>query len=180
MCITAFQKGPLTDFRSFWFSFRCRKKTGVPGEKPVEASLDWKPSAHKCQDGGLNQGLIGAKRWKTHCDNLLPHWLIGYVHASRSQSQAGPSTKCKVFFPVTGWYICTVQSAVHCTNVSEPDTDGNPSKQLFDCFNPQKYECGTFFTQSESLNLKSCANPVSSFRNRKWHAYGSWIHRAYT
>ena len=51
-----------------------------------------------------------------------------------------------------------MQSAVHCTNASEPDADGNPSKQLFDCFNPQKCERGTFFTQSESLNLKSCVN----------------------
>ena len=30
----------------FWSSFRCRRKTGVPGEKPAEASLDWKPNAH--------------------------------------------------------------------------------------------------------------------------------------
>ena len=32
------------------------------GEKPAEASLDWKPSAHKCRDWGSNPGLIGAKR----------------------------------------------------------------------------------------------------------------------
>ena len=54
-CITAFQEGPLTDFRPFWSSFRCRRKTGVPREKPVEASLDWKPSAHKSWDWKSNR-----------------------------------------------------------------------------------------------------------------------------
>ena len=42
------------------------------GEKPVEASLDRKPSARKCRDRGLNLGLIGAKQGKIRCANLLP------------------------------------------------------------------------------------------------------------
>ena len=44
----------------------------MPGEKPVEASLGWKPSVHKFRDRGSNPGLIGAKRGKIHCANLLP------------------------------------------------------------------------------------------------------------
>ena len=64
-----------SDFRSFWSSFRCRRKTGVPGEKPAEASLDWKPNAHKCRDRESNPGLIGAKRGKIRCANLLPHHM---------------------------------------------------------------------------------------------------------
>ena len=44
-----------------------------PG-KPMEASLDWKPNAHKCQNRGSNPGLIGAKRRKIRYANLLPHW----------------------------------------------------------------------------------------------------------
>ena len=39
----------------------CRRKTVVLGEKPAEASLDWKPSAPKSWDRGLNAGLIGCK-----------------------------------------------------------------------------------------------------------------------
>ena len=57
----------------FWSSFRCRRKTRVPGEKLAEASLDWKPNAHKCRDRGSNPGLIGAMRGKIRCANLLPH-----------------------------------------------------------------------------------------------------------
>ena len=36
-------------------------KTGVPGEEPVEASLNWEPNAHACRNWELNPGLIGAK-----------------------------------------------------------------------------------------------------------------------
>ena len=48
------------------------------GEKPVEASLNWKPSAHKCRDRGSNAGLIGAKQGKIHvrCPNLHPRVVI--------------------------------------------------------------------------------------------------------
>ena len=47
----------------------------MPGEKPVEASLDWKPSARKCWDRGSYPGLTGAKRGKIRCANLLPRTL---------------------------------------------------------------------------------------------------------
>ena len=33
-------------------------KTGGPRGKPTEASLDWKPNAHKCRDRKSNPGLI--------------------------------------------------------------------------------------------------------------------------
>ena len=39
--------------------------------KPTEPSLDWKPIAHKCRDQESNPGLIGAKREKIRCANLL-------------------------------------------------------------------------------------------------------------
>ena len=47
----------------------------MPGEKPAEASLDWKPNACKCRDRESNPGLIGAKRGKIRCANLLPYLL---------------------------------------------------------------------------------------------------------
>ena len=56
----------------FWSGFRCMRKTVVPGEKPTEAGLDCKPSAHKCRDQASNLGLIGAKRGNIHCAILLP------------------------------------------------------------------------------------------------------------
>ena len=37
-------------------SFECRRKTGEPGEKPAEASMDWKPNAHKAPGPGLEPG----------------------------------------------------------------------------------------------------------------------------
>ncbi len=43
-------------------SFRCRRKTGVPGEKPAEASLDWKPSGHTAPGPGIEPGLSGPQR----------------------------------------------------------------------------------------------------------------------
>ena len=50
----------------------------MPGEKPAEASLDWKPNAHKCRDRESNPGLIGAKRGKMRCANLLLQALIRF------------------------------------------------------------------------------------------------------
>ena len=38
----------------------------------TEASLDWKPNAHKYWDRESNPGLIGAKREKIRYANLLP------------------------------------------------------------------------------------------------------------
>ncbi len=43
-------------------SFRCRRKTGVPGEKPAEASLDWKPNGHTTPGLGIEPGLSGPRR----------------------------------------------------------------------------------------------------------------------
>ncbi len=43
-------------------SFRCRRKTRVPGEKPVEASLDWKPNGHTAPGLGIKPGLSGPQR----------------------------------------------------------------------------------------------------------------------
>ena len=48
-------------------------KTGGPGENLwKEASLDWKPNAHKCQDRWWNPGLIGSKRRTTHTLTCFP------------------------------------------------------------------------------------------------------------
>ena len=44
-------------------SFRCRRENRRTRRKPTEASLDWKPNAHKCRNPGTNPGLIGAK-WR--------------------------------------------------------------------------------------------------------------------
>ncbi len=44
-------------------SFRCRRKTGDPGEKPVEASLDWKPNARTAPGPGIEPGVSGAQHW---------------------------------------------------------------------------------------------------------------------
>ena len=46
-------------------------KLEVPG-KPMEASLDWKPNAHKYWDRRSNPGLIGAKWREIRYANLLP------------------------------------------------------------------------------------------------------------
>ena len=43
-------------------NFKCRRENWRTRRKPMEASLDWKPNAHKCQDRESNLGLIGAKR----------------------------------------------------------------------------------------------------------------------
>ena len=45
--------------------------------KPTEASMDWKPNAHKCRDRESNPGLIGAKRGKIRYANLLQFFSIG-------------------------------------------------------------------------------------------------------
>ena len=58
-----------------------QEETGPPGEKPAEASLGWKPSAHKCRDRGSNRGLIGAKRGKIRCANLLPLKYVNFCSA---------------------------------------------------------------------------------------------------
>ena len=52
--------------------FRCRRENRRTRGKPTEASLDWKPNAHKCRDRESNPGLIGAKRGKIRYANLLP------------------------------------------------------------------------------------------------------------
>ena len=39
-------------------SVRCRRKTGVPGEKPAEASLDWKPNGHTAPGPGIEPGSV--------------------------------------------------------------------------------------------------------------------------
>ncbi len=41
-------------------SFRCSRKTGESGEKPAEASMDWKPNGHTAQGPGIKPGLSGA------------------------------------------------------------------------------------------------------------------------
>ena len=44
-------------------SFECRRKAGVPGEKPAEASMDRKPNAHKAAGTGTRtRDLIGARQ----------------------------------------------------------------------------------------------------------------------
>ena len=59
---TAFQKGPLKTKNKLTkvkrSSFRCRRKTGVPREKPAEASLVWKPNGHT-PGPGIEPGLSG-------------------------------------------------------------------------------------------------------------------------
>ena len=40
--------------------------------KPTEASLDWKPNAHKCRNRELNPGLVGAKWDKIRYTSPLP------------------------------------------------------------------------------------------------------------
>ena len=47
--------------------------------KPTEASLDWKPNAHKYRDRESNPGLIGAKREKIRYANLFPQ-----LHTNRA------------------------------------------------------------------------------------------------
>ena len=70
--LSVYQEGLSLDFRSFWSSFRCRRKPEYPEKNRAKASLDWKPSAHKCRDRGSNPWLIGAKQGKIRCVKLLP------------------------------------------------------------------------------------------------------------
>ena len=67
----------------------------MPGEKPAAASLDWKPSAHKCRDRGSNPGLIGAKREKIRCANLLV-FAITQNAISREPVAQSPCGFCKI------------------------------------------------------------------------------------
>ena len=59
----------------------------MPREKPAKASLDWKPNAHKCRDRESNPELIGAKRGKIRCANLLPQpvilLMLTFIHCSK-------------------------------------------------------------------------------------------------
>ena len=51
-------------------SSECRRKAGVPGEKPAEASMDRKPNAHKATGTGTRtHDLIGARRGNYRCAN---------------------------------------------------------------------------------------------------------------
>ena len=86
----------------FWSSFRCRKKTGVPEEKPTEASLDCKPNAHKCRDRESNPGLlIGAKQGKIRCANLLPRRLeIVITDSSKLDRYFRKASKTRYFIIV--------------------------------------------------------------------------------
>ncbi len=53
----------------FWIFFNNaqhisqRRKTREPGEKPAEASMDWKPNACTAPGPGIEPGLSGAQRW---------------------------------------------------------------------------------------------------------------------
>ena len=79
-----------------------------PG-KLTEASLDWKPNAHKCRDRELNPGLIGAKRGKIRYANLLPRFrsLVGtypsftYLSAPLKKNSLLPI----VFKPFNSYYL---------------------------------------------------------------------------
>ena len=53
-------------------NFRCQRENRKTRGKPTEASLDWKPNAHKCRDQESNPELIGIKRGKIRYANLLP------------------------------------------------------------------------------------------------------------
>ena len=49
---------------------------GKPGAKHVKAILDGKPNALKCRDRQSNPGLIGAKRGKIRCTNMLTLFVM--------------------------------------------------------------------------------------------------------
>ena len=52
-------------------SFKCRRKNQRTHRKPTEASLDWKPNAHKCWHRELNSVLIDANRGSIRFTDLL-------------------------------------------------------------------------------------------------------------
>ena len=86
-----FQGGPSFQILDhIWSSFWCRRKTGVPREKPAEANLDWKQNAHKCRGLESNPELIGAKRGKICCANLLPPTLKSNVFHPTPHSSIQP------------------------------------------------------------------------------------------
>ena len=57
----AAMKQPETDI-SKKPSFKCRRENWRPQGKPMEASLDWKPNAHKRRDNESNPGRINTNR----------------------------------------------------------------------------------------------------------------------
>ncbi len=45
----------------------------MPGEKPVEASLDWKPNGHTAPRLGIEPGLSGPQREGSTTTLQFPH-----------------------------------------------------------------------------------------------------------
>ncbi len=61
------------------------QKTGVPGEKPVEASLDWKPNGHTASGLGITPWLNGPRCQGS--TTTLPASPRCKQHISRQQKQ---------------------------------------------------------------------------------------------
>ncbi len=86
-------------------SFRCRKKTREPSEKPaVVASMDWKPNSCTLPESGIKPLLSVAQRWgRTTMPPASPNlaYFLAYATLSvlsvRNEQCTLPTFKCTLF-----------------------------------------------------------------------------------
>ena len=75
-------------------NFRCRGKTGRPGEKPAEASMDWKPNAHT---KNLVQKQFSFRKTKKNINVLLLSPTLVYTYRFQLSSVDSTITYIQVY-----------------------------------------------------------------------------------
>ena len=100
----------------------------MPKEKPVEASLVWKPNAHKCQDQKLNPGLIDTKqgnlRWAHLLEPQMTHDFLSFFSGGAAQVLKPLPIYLRIFLPLhipfSKVALCRI-FICHTTGISDVD-----------------------------------------------------------